>query len=78
VRTHLPDVADDIATRVCEAVARLRAEDLYKVPGVGETIAWARALGALGEPELERTLGAVLKVREDIQRVLDDGVLQGV
>jgi MoxR-like ATPase len=78
VRAHLPDVADDIATRVCEAVARLRAEDLYKVPGVGETIAWARALGALGEPELERTLGAALKVREDIQRVLDDGVLQGV
>jgi len=78
VRAHLPGVADEIALRVCEGVARLRAEDLYKVPGVGETIAWARALGALGTSELEPALGAVLKVREDVQRVLDARLLQGV
>ena len=35
--------------RVFEAVSRLRTEELYKLPGVGETITWARALGALDE-----------------------------
>jgi MoxR-like ATPase len=78
VRARLPGVAEEIADRVCDAVARLREQDLYKAPGVGETIAWARALGALGDADLERTLGVALKVREDIERVRDAGVLEGV
>jgi MoxR-like ATPase len=78
VRVRLPGVAEEIAARVCEAVARLREQDLYKAPGVGETIAWARALGALGDHDLERTLGAALKVREDIERVREAEVLEGV
>jgi MoxR-like ATPase len=78
VRARLPGVPDAIASRVCEAVARLRTEDLYKLPGVGETIAWAQALLALEDAELEETLGAALKVREDIDRVRERGVLQGV
>ena len=69
VRARLPGVADEIAERVCAGVARLRDQDLYKAPGVGEAIAWARALGALDGAELEATLGAALKVREDIERV---------
>ena len=39
-----PGVPEAIAERVCDAVARLRGEELYKLPGVGETIAWAQAL----------------------------------
>jgi MoxR-like ATPase len=78
VRARLPGIAEEIADRVCDAVARLREQDLYKAPGVGETIAWARALGALGEADLERTLGVALKVREDIERVRESGVLEGV
>jgi MoxR-like ATPase len=78
VRARLPGVAEEIADRVCDAVARLREQDLYKAPGVGETIAWARALGALGDADLERTLGVALKVREDIERVREAGVLEGV
>jgi MoxR-like ATPase len=78
VRARLPDVPDAIALRVCDAVARLRAEELYKLPGVGETITWARALLALGPDEpLEDTLGVALKVREDIERVREAGVLRG-
>jgi MoxR-like ATPase len=78
VRARLPDVPDAIALRVCDAVARLRAEELYKLPGVGETITWARALLALGPDEpLEDTLGVALKVREDIERVRETGVLRG-
>jgi MoxR-like ATPase len=78
VRVRLPGVEEGIALRVCEAISRLREQDLYKVPGIGETIAWARALGALGDGDLERTLGAALKVREDIERTRETGVLEGV
>ncbi len=78
VAARLPSVPDEIAARVCGAVARLREEPLYKLPGVGETLAWARALLALGDgAELDATLGAALKVREDIERVRAEGVLAG-
>jgi MoxR-like ATPase len=80
VAERLPGVSERIATRVVEGVARLRASgDLYKQPGVGETIVWARALLALGEDaDLEETLGTVLKVHEDVLRVRGRGVLEGV
>jgi MoxR-like ATPase len=78
VRARLPGVPEAIVARVCGAVERLRAEELYKVPGVGETITWARALLALGpEDDLDATLGVALKVREDVERVREKGVLQG-
>ena len=75
VRTRLPGVAEDVARRVCKAVARLRGVELYKLPGVGETLTWARALEAVGD--LDASLGAALKVREDIERVRAEGVLTG-
>ncbi len=77
VHARLPGVPDEIARRVCGAVARLRGEELYKLPGVGETIAWAQALLALDDADLEETLGVVLKVREDIDRVREREVLRG-
>ncbi len=75
VRARLPGVAEDVARRVCAAVARLREVDLYKLPGIGETLTWARALAAVGD--LDASLGAALKVREDIDRVRAEGVLAG-
>jgi MoxR-like ATPase len=78
VRARLPGVPEAVVERVCAAVARLRAEELYKVPGVGETITWARALLALDPgADLDATLGVALKVREDIERVRTTGVLDG-
>jgi MoxR-like ATPase len=78
VRTRLPGVPEEVAARVCDAVARLRERELYKLPGVGETITWARALLALGaNGSLDDTLGVALKVREDIDRVRRDKVLEG-
>ena len=78
VRARLPGVPEAVVERVCAAVARLRAEELYKVPGVGETITWARALLALGpDDDLDATLGVALKVREDVERVREKGVLSG-
>ena len=75
---RLPGVSEGTARRVAGAVDRLRAHDLYKAPGIGETIVWARALRALGQADLDRTVGVALKVREDIERVRAKGVLEGV
>jgi MoxR-like ATPase len=76
VRARAPEASGVLAARICGAVARLRAVDLYKRPGVGESIAWARALEALGDESLDDTIGVALKVREDIERVRAEGVLE--
>jgi MoxR-like ATPase len=80
VEARLPGVPEEVAARVVEAVSRLREQgDLYKLPGVGETIVWAQALLALGEDaSLDETLGVALKVHEDLLRVRERGVLEGV
>jgi MoxR-like ATPase len=80
VEARLPGVPEAIAARVVDAVSRLRDQgDLYKLPGVGETIVWAQALLALGdEASLDDTLGVALKVHEDVLRVRERGVLEGV
>jgi MoxR-like ATPase len=74
VRTRLPEVSGRLAEQVARSVQRMRELDLLKPPGVAETLDWARALDALGTDILDvetaaATLGAVLKYREDIDRV---------
>jgi MoxR-like ATPase len=80
VHARLPGVPESVAARVVSAVGRLREQgDLYKLPGVGETIVWAQALLATGDDvSLDETLGAALKVHEDLLRVRERGVLDGV
>ncbi len=70
VRARAPHVGEALARDVAEAVERLRALDLAKVPGVAETIDWANALAFLGAERLDPslaadTLGAVVKDHED-------------
>jgi MoxR-like ATPase len=74
VRLKAPEVGERLARQVTAAVQSIRGMGLYKMPGVAETIDWAHALAALGSSELdeamvERTLGSVLKYREDVERV---------
>jgi MoxR-like ATPase len=75
VRARAPEVSESLAHQVVRLVQRLRsAEGLLKPPGVAETLDWARALETLGAAELDvenaaATLGAVVKYREDAQRV---------
>jgi MoxR-like ATPase len=74
LRTRLPEVTEQLARQVARATAQLRGLDLLKPPGVAEAMDWASALHALGARELDpdtaaRTLGAVLKYREDTDRV---------
>ena len=79
VRLRAPGVEEPLAREVAAAVKAMRDLGLYKPPGVAETIDWALALAALGRTHLdqsavERTLGTVLKYREDADRVLAGGV----
>jgi MoxR-like ATPase len=74
VRARAPQVSDELARRVAEAVGRLRNMDVAKKPGVAETIDWAAALQFLGVESVgttaaEATLGAVIKDHEDQQLV---------
>ncbi len=77
LRARLPDLPQHLAEQVARAVGHLRAADLLKPPGVAEALDWAGALQALGAEDLDvgtaaATLGAVLKYREDGDRVRDD------
>ncbi|RYU13450.1 AAA family ATPase [Nocardioides iriomotensis] len=75
LRTRAPEVPAQLAEQVVGVVQQLRAdEQLLKPPGVAETLDWARALHRLGTRDLDvataaATLGAVVKYREDAQRV---------
>jgi MoxR-like ATPase len=74
VRLRAPQVVEPLARQVAAAVEALRTMELYKPPGVAETLDWAAALAALGRTQLDEhsvavTLGTVLKYREDQERV---------
>jgi MoxR-like ATPase len=76
---RLPHIGDRLATQVSTAVRRLRQLELLKPPGIAEALDWAGALVALGATELDvesaaNTLGAVLKYREDTERVVAAGL----
>jgi MoxR-like ATPase len=73
VEARVPEAAAGLARQVALLVSGLREMDLYKLPGVAETLDWARSLSALGarsvDAELvEATLGAALKYQEDLER----------
>ena len=77
LRTRMPQVPLTLAEQVVSTVHRLRSLELLKPPGVAESLDWASALHALGARELDTqtaavTLGAVVKYREDSDRVRDD------
>jgi MoxR-like ATPase len=79
VRLRVPEAEDTLTRQVAAAVERLRSMDLYKPPGVAETIDWTEALVALGAKELDEsivqaTIGSVLKYREDQQRAANAGL----
>ncbi len=81
VRMRTEGVSEKLARQVAAAVEQLRGLELFKPPGVAETIDWAQSLAALGrttldERTVEATLGTVLKYREDADRVKQTGVAE--
>ncbi|SHI67176.1 AAA family ATPase [Wenxinia saemankumensis] len=74
LRARVPEAAETLSREVVAFVQQLRTEDLFKRPGVAETIDWAKCLLALDvvalSPEvISDTLGAILKYQDDIQRI---------
>jgi MoxR-like ATPase len=81
VTSKVPGINDRLAMQMSRFVHDLRQVDLYKLPGVAETLDWGAALMALSQRELtaevaSSTIGAILKHQEDVQSVrkgkLDD------
>jgi len=78
VRRRVPSANRSLAEQVAAAVARLRALDVQKPPGIAEAISWVAALDVLGIDRLdaaaaERTIGSVLKYREDATAASERG-----
>jgi MoxR-like ATPase len=78
-RARLPEAPERLLRQVCAFVQELRWLELYRVPGVGETLDWAQCLAELGGEELDarsagRALGSLLKGREDLERVRRDSL----
>jgi MoxR-like ATPase len=74
VKSRVPGVSDQLASKVVGTVNKLREMDLEKSPGVAETIDWVQSLGAIGASSLNETnaaetLGAVIKGRDDLEYV---------
>ncbi|SFU05362.1 AAA family ATPase [Sedimentitalea nanhaiensis] len=74
LHARAPEAAENLSREVVAFVQRLRTEDLFKKPGVAETIDWAKCLLALDvlnlSPEMiADTIGAILKYQDDIQKL---------
>lgn len=72
VRSKMPEASQKLAGQVTAFVQELRSTELYKIPGVSETLDWTAALISLNENELtpsviDDTLGVMLKYREDLE-----------
>jgi MoxR-like ATPase len=79
IRRRVPDASTSLAEQAAAAVQRLRSLDVQKPPGLAEAINWVATLGLLGLDRLngdaaDRTLGSVLKYREDLALARERGV----
>ena len=79
MRRRVPAAAHELAVDVAGALGRLRSSDVQKPPGIAEAIDWVAALQLLGVQRLDatsadRTLGSVLKYREDQQLMRERGL----
>ena len=79
VRAKLPDAPDRLARQVTRFIQEVRQADLYKLPGVAETLDWTEALlaldrEALDESVVEETLGVILKYLDDVEKIRGDNV----
>ncbi len=80
VAVRVPEAGEEFTRQVVGFVQRLRQEDLFKVPGLAESIDWTRALLTLGRSSLDGdvvndTLGVLLKYEDDLARVRGEPAL---
>jgi MoxR-like ATPase len=78
IQARIPGVPEKLARQVSGFIGGVRRLDLYKLPGIAETLDWTRALIALGQTELDEaavqaTLGSIVKYQEDLERLRGTG-----
>ena len=74
VRLKVPGISERLSQQVVDFIQQLREQELYKPPGVAETLDWAESLGHLQAQILDRdvvnaTLGMILKYQDDVDRI---------
>lgn len=80
VTTKVPQIAEELALKICTLMQQLRQMDFYKRPGVAETLDWVHALLLLNRDRLdaetlEETLGCLFKYQEDMERIERENLL---
>jgi MoxR-like ATPase len=79
VIAKVPDCSEALARQITRFIQEIRRIDLYKVPGVAETLDWTTALVSLDQKKLDpsivaETLGVILKYQDDIEKIVDSGI----
>ena len=79
VFAKLPEIEEELAEQLVRFIQQMRQKNLAKPPGIAETLDWAAALLSLGKRSLtpetaEETLGCILKSKEDMERVQNEGI----
>ena len=79
VRAKIPEAAGQLSRQITGFIQELRRTDLYKIPGVAETLDWTTALIALDQRALdpaivEETLGVILKYQDDVEKIQGEQV----
>ncbi len=74
VKTRVPHIQEELTDQICRFMQWIRTENLYKRPGIAETIDWAEALLSLGKNELtaeavDETISCILKYKQDLNHV---------
>ena len=81
VTTKVPQIAEELAYKICALMQQVRQMDFYKRPGVAETLDWVSALLLLNRDHLdaetlEETIGCLFKYQEDVERVENENLTQ--
>lgn len=79
VTTKVPQIAEELAYKICTLMQQVRQMDFYKRPGIAETLDWVSALLLLNRDHLdaetlEETMGCLFKYQEDVERVENENL----
>jgi MoxR-like ATPase len=80
VQARIPQATAQLSRQITAFIQELRRADLYKIPGVAETLDWTTALVALDQKALdptivEETLGVILKYQDDVEKIQGDNLI---
>jgi MoxR-like ATPase len=80
VQARIPQASAQLSRQITAFIQELRHADLYKIPGIAETIDWTTALVALDQKALdpiivEETLGVILKYQDDVEKIQGENLI---